>query len=97
MQTLNVTDRSLILNFNKEKRNLGEIKPTFKPELNKKSQQILNSKNYGQASMTNTVTFGKRNNQNGASKNQPMGFYERQLQHQQKKELKIKEQQNIKE
>ena len=29
MQTLNVTDRSLILNFNKEKRKLDVIKPTF--------------------------------------------------------------------
>ena len=39
LQTLNVTDRSHILNFNKEKkRNYGEDKPSFKPELNKRSQ-----------------------------------------------------------
>ena len=37
LQTLNVSDRNLILKFNKEKRRPDIVKPTFKPELNKKS------------------------------------------------------------
>ena len=87
MQTLNVSDRNLILKFNKEKRRPDIVKPTFKPELNKKSQLIVSQKIHGygpnntgavasQFDGRNSLTFGKRNNSRGA--NQPMSFYERQ-------------------
>ena len=94
-----MADRNVILSYGKAARPAQEENFSHTPYISKKSKEMATAAHTGimpvQPLSSNTMTFGMQKPAM-PGKGKPLNFYERQMYHQQKKELKIKEQQDIK-